>query len=95
MAGQAQCTGSEIILAPELRVLRPPGKQVLSIEGSGAVVNLFGSTVCVLVQVLAITHCLCPAQRTAWCKKYLLVDKGVYTLSLFCVVSCTCTLLPY
>ena len=87
--------GSEIILAPELRVLRPPGKQGLAIVGSGAALNLFGSTVFVLVQVLAITHCSCPAQRTAWCKKYLLVDKGVYTLPLLPVVSCACMLLPH
>ena len=79
----------------ELKVLRLPGKQVPAVECSGVVVNVFGSTVCVLVQVLAITHCSCPAQRTAWCKKYLLVEKGQYTLSLLPVVSWACTLLPH
>ena len=43
MHGARDNTGSE------LRVLRLPGKQVLAIVGCGAVVNLFGSTVCVLV----------------------------------------------
>ena len=85
---------SENIVVPELRVLRPPGKQVPAVECSGVVVNLFGSTVFVLVQVLAITHCSCLAQRRAWLKKTLLVDRGVYTLSLWHAVGCACTLLP-
>ena len=70
--------GSENIVVPKLRVLRPPGKQVAAVQCSGVCVNLFGSPVLVLVQVLAIIHCSCLTRRRSLCKKTLLVDMGVY-----------------